>query len=72
MKRDILFLKEKIEENKSNYIYYQYNYDIQNYFQKDDLNNLKNALNNNKNSKDKLMYLVTDNGNVYRIKKGKI
>jgi hypothetical protein len=53
------------------YIYYQYNYDIQNYFQKDDLNNLKNVLNNNKNSKDKLMYLVSDNGNVYRIKKGR-
>ena len=72
LKRDVLFLKGKIEENKNNYIYYQYNYDLQNYFQKDDLNNLKNALNNNKNSKDKLMYLVTDNGNVYRIKKGKI
>lgn len=69
LKRDVLYLKEKIEENKSNYIYYQYNYDIQNYFQKDDLNNLKNALNNNKNSKDKLMYLVTDSGNVYRIRK---
>lgn len=69
LKRDVLFLKEKIEENKSNYIYYQYNYDIQNYFQKDDLNNLKNVLNNNNKTNDKLMYLVTDRGNVYRIKK---
>jgi len=69
LKRDVLFLKEKIEENKSNYIYYQYNYDIQNYFQKDDLNNLKNLLNNSNKAKDKLMYLVTDSGKVYRIKR---
>jgi len=69
LKRDALFLKEKIEENKSNYIYYQYNYDIQNYFQKDDLNNLKNLLNNSDKTKDKLIYLVTDSGKVYRIKR---
>jgi len=68
LKRDVNILKEKINENKSKYIFYQYNYDIQNLFNKDDLNNLKKALNKSKGS-DKLMYLVTNTGGVYKIKK---
>ena len=68
LKRDVNFLKEKIDENKNNYLYYQYNYDIDNYFNKNDLNNLRNILNKNSNN-DKLMYLVTNTGNVYKIKK---
>ena len=68
LKRDVLFLKQKIDENKNKYIFYQYNYNIKNYFEENDLNKLKNILNNYKKN-DKLMYLVSNNGNVYKIKK---
>ena len=68
LKRDVIFLEEKINEKKNKYIYYQYNYDIHNLFQKEDLNKLKKILNKNENN-DKLMYLVTNNGGVYKIKK---
>ena len=67
LKREVIFLKNKIDENKDKHLYYQYNYDIQNYFQKNDLNHLKKIL--NKNDNDKLLYLVTSNGGVYKIKK---
>ena len=68
LKRDVAFLEEKINENKNKYIFYQYNYDIQNLFNKEDLNNLTKILNKNENN-DKLMYLVTNTGRVYKIKK---
>ena len=68
LKRDVIFLEEKINEKKNKYIFYQYNYDIHNLFKNEDLNNLKKILNKNENN-DKLMYLVTNNGRVYRIKK---
>ncbi len=50
LKRDVKFLQEKINENKSKYIIYQYNCDIQNYFKNNDLMNIKKIL--NKNPKD--------------------
>ena len=68
LKRDVIVLKEKINEKRSNNILYQYNYDIQNIFQKNELQNLKMILNNNEKN-DNLMYLVTNNGEVYKIKK---
>jgi len=67
LKRDVKFLQEKINENKSKYIIYQYNCDIQNYFKNNDLMNIKKIL--NKNPKDNLIYFVTNNGNVYKIKR---
>ena len=67
LKRDVKFLQEKINENKSKYIIYQYNCDIQNYFKNNDLLNIKKIL--NKNPKDNLIYFVTNNGNVYKIKR---
>ena len=67
LKRDVKFLQEKINENKSKYIIYQYNCDIQNYFKNNDLMNIKKIL--NKNPKDNLIYFVTINGNVYKIKR---
>ena len=68
LKRDVITLNDKIEKLKHKYIYYQYNYDIQNYFPKKDLINLKKIL--NKNEKDeKLLYLVSNTGDVYKIKK---
>ena len=67
LKRDVKFLQEKINENKSKYIIYQYNCDVQNYFKNNDLMNIKKIL--NKNSKDNLIYFVTNNGNVYKIKR---
>ena len=68
LRKDVKFLQEKINENKNNYLYYQYNFNIENYFQKNDLNNLKKILNEN-DKKDKLIYLVTSDGTVYKIKK---
>ena len=68
LKRDVYFLKEKINEHRDNNILYQYNYDIQNIFEKNELNNLKKILNDNQKN-DKLMYLVTNTGRVYKIKK---
>ena len=50
LKRDVKFLQEKINENKSKYIIYQYNCDIQNYFKNNDLIKIKKIL--NKNPKD--------------------
>lgn len=67
LKREVIILKNKINENKDKHLYYQYNYDIQNYFQKNDINHLKKIL--NKNDNDKLLYLVTSTGGVYKIKK---
>ena len=67
LKRDVNFLKEKINEQKNKFILYQYNCDIQNYFKTNDLNNIKKFL--NKKQKDNLIYLVTNSGNVYKIKK---
>ena len=67
LKREVIALKDKINENKDKHLYYQYNYDIQNYFQKNDINHLKKIL--NKNDNDKLLYLVTSTGGVYKIKK---
>ena len=67
LKRDVNFLKEKINEQKNKFILYQYNCDIQNYFKANDLNNIKKFL--NKKQKDNLIYLVTNSGNVYKIKK---
>ena len=67
LRRDTNFLKEKINENKSKYILYQYNCDIHNYFKDKDLINIKSIL--NKNPKDNLIYLVTNNGNVYKFKR---
>ena len=69
LRRDTNFLKEKINENKSKYILYQYNCDIHNYFKDKDLINIKSIL--NKNPKDNLIYLVTNNGNVYKFKRRK-
>ena len=68
LKRDVIFMEQKINERKNKYLFYQYNYDIQNLFKKEDLNNLKKILNKNDNN-DKLIYLVTNNGGVYKIKK---
>ena len=68
LKRDVNFLKQKIDEYRNKYIFYQYNCDIQNYFEKNDLNNLRHILNKNKNN-DKLIYFVTNKGDVYKIKK---
>ena len=67
IKRDVNFLIEKINEHKSKYILYQQNCDIQNYFNNSDLNNIKKIL--NKSKKDNLIYLVTNDGKVYKIKK---
>ena len=67
IKRDVNFLIEKINEHKSIYILYQQNCDIQNYFNNSDLNNIKKIL--NKSKKDNLIYLVTNDGKVYKIKK---
>ena len=67
IKRDVNFLKEKINEHKSKYILYQQNCDIQNYFKNSDLNSIKKIL--NKSKKDNLIYLVTNDGKVYKIKK---
>lgn len=67
LKRDVKFLQEKINENKSKYIIYQYNCDIQNYFKNNDLMNIKKIL--NKNPKDNLIYFVTNIGNVYKLKR---
>lgn len=67
IKRDVNFLIEKINEHKSKYILYQQNCDIQNYFNNSDLNSIKKIL--NKSKKDNLIYLVTNDGKVYKIKK---
>ena len=67
IKRDVNFLIEKINEHKSKYILYQQNCDIQNYFKNSDLNSIKKIL--NKSKKDNLIYLVTNDGKVYKIKK---
>ena len=67
LRRDTNFLKEKINENKSKYILYQYNCDIHNNFKDKDLINIKKIL--NKNPKDNLIYLVTNSGNVYKFKR---
>ena len=67
LKRDVNFLQEKINENKSKYILYQYNCDIQNYFKNNDLKGIKKMLNNN--LKDNLIYLVTNNGTVFKLKR---
>ena len=67
LKREVIFLRDKINENKDKHLYYQYNYDIQNYFQKNDINHLKKILKND--NSDKLLYLVTSTGGVYKIKK---
>ena len=67
IKRDIKFLQAKINEQKSKYILYQYNCDIQNYFKNNDLNNIKKLL--NKKQKENLIYLVANNGKVYKLKK---
>ena len=67
IKRDVNFLIEKINEYKSKYILYQQNCDIQNYFNNSDLNSIKKIL--NKSKKDNLIYLVTNDGKVYKIKK---
>ena len=66
LKIDVNFLKQKIDEYRNKYIFYQYNCDIPNYFEKNDLNNLRHILNKNKNN-DKLMYFVTNKGDVYKI-----
>ena len=68
LRRDVITLNDKINNIKNKYIYYQYNYDIQNYFPKNDLLNLKKILNKNENN-EKLLYLVSNNGDVYKIKK---
>ena len=68
LKRDVFYLKEKINEKKGKYFLYQNNCNIQDYFQKNELNDLQKMLNNN-NQNDKLMYLVTNTGNVFKIKK---
>lgn len=67
LKRDVNFLQQKINEHKSKYILYQNNCDIQNYFKYNDLNNIKKFF--NKSKKNNLIYLVTNNGNVYKINK---
>ena len=67
LKRDVNFLQEKINENKSKYILYQYNCDIQNYFKNSDLIGIKKMLNNN--LKDNLIYLVTNIGTVFKLKR---
>ena len=67
IKRDVNFLIEKINEHKSKYILYQQNCDIQNYFNNSNLNSIKKIL--NKSKKDNLIYLVTNDGKVYKIKK---
>ena len=68
LKRDVITLNDKINIIKNQYIYYQYNYDIQNYFPKKDLMNLKKILNKN-DKNQKLLYLVSNTGDVYKIKK---
>ena len=67
LKRDVNYLREKINENKSKYILYQYNCDIQKNFKNSDLIGIKRLL--NKNPKSNLLYLVTNNGFVYKIKR---
>lgn len=67
LRRDVNFLLNKINENKSKYILYQYNCDIQKYFKNNDLTSIKKIL--NKNPKNNLLYLVTNNGNVFKIKR---
>jgi len=67
IKRDVKFLQEKINEQKNKYILYQYNCDIQNYFKNNDLNNIKKIL--NKKQKENLIYLVANDGKVYKFKK---
>ena len=67
IKRDVKFLQEKINEQKNKYILYQYNCDIQNYFKNNDLNNIKKIL--NKKQKENLIYFVSNDGKVYKLKK---
>ena len=68
LKRDVITLNDKINNIKNQYVYYQYDYDIQNYFPKKDLINLKKILNKNEKNQ-KLLYLVSNTGDVYKIKK---
>ena len=71
LKRDVNFLKQKINEHKNNFKIYQYNVDISNYLNENDITNLKNFLKENskiKNNK-KLLYLVSNSGRVFKIKK---
>lgn len=68
LKRDVFYLKQKINEKRNKYLLYQSNCDIQNFFQKNEIDELKKILNNN-DKNDKLMYLVTNIGNVFKIKK---
>jgi hypothetical protein len=68
LKKNVNFLKDKINENKKKFILYQYNCDIQNYFENNDLNNIKKILNKNEQN-DNLIYLVTNTGKVYKFRK---
>ena len=54
LKRDVFYLKQKINEKKNKYFLYQSNCDIQDFFQKNEINDLKKILNNN-DKNDKLM-----------------
>lgn len=68
LKREANFLKDKINEHKSKFILYQYNCDIQNYLKNNELNNIKKILNKNEQN-DNLLYIVTNSGKVYKLKK---
>ena len=71
LKREVNFLKQKIDEHKNNFKIYQYNVDVSNYLNENDITNLKNFFKENskiENNK-KLLYLVSNDGNVFKIKR---
>ena len=71
LKREVNFLKQKINEHKNNFKIYQYNVDVSNYLNENDIANLKNFLKENSKLKNdnKLLFLVSNNGKVFKIKK---
>lgn len=76
IKREVLYLKEKINEHKGNKIFYQKNLNIQNVLKEEDIIKIKNFIDNQKNKinssdskSNNLIYLITDDNRVFKIKK---
>lgn len=71
LKRDVNYLKEKINENRCNKIFYQYNLNIENVLKENEIDKIENFFNKGDNDDNgrNLFYLVGNDGGVYKIKK---
>lgn len=70
LKRDVQFLREKINENKNNKIFYQYNLNLSGILKENEINKMDNLfLNNNNDDGNNLFFLVGNDGRVFKIKK---